>query len=238
MSDSNSRPRRVRWLVAALAVAGIAVLAWGALAPSQGPAPAGGKPTSEAGDGQAQKLKSLQRRQPGDPYALGRPDAPVVMIQYEDYRCPFCAQFSEKIQPELIDRYVKSGTLRIEWRDMPIFGEQSTEVAEAARAAGQQGRFWQFHDAAYSVGDGNSKPDFGPGVIEDLARRAGVPDMSRFEADRADPAIAAEVARDRDEGQRLGVPSTPAFLIGGQAVLGAQPLPEFVSVIDQERANS
>lgn len=238
MSDSSSRSRRIRWLVAALAVAGVAVLAWGALAPSQGPAPDGGKPTSEADDGQAAKLKSLQRRQTGDPYALGRTDAPVVMIQYEDYRCPFCAQFSRKIQPELIDRYVRTGTLRIEWRDMPIFGEQSTEVAEAARAAGRQGRFWQFHDAAYSIGDGNSKPDFGPGVIDDLARRAGVPDMPRFEADRADPAIAAEVTRDRAEGQRLGVPSTPAFLINGQAVLGAQPLPEFAAAIEQEKANA
>lgn len=238
MSDSSSRSRRIRWLVAALAVAGVAVLAWGALAPSQGPAPGGGEPTSEAGDSQAQKLKSLQRRQSGDPYALGRPDAPVVMIQYEDYRCPYCAKFNRDVEPQLIDRYVRSGVLRIEWRDFQKQGGQSVEVAKAARAAAHQGRFWQFHDAAYAASDGSSKPDFPPERVLDLARTAGVPDIDRFNADRADPRIASEIATDQDEARAAGLPTTPAFLINGQAVLGDQPLDQFQSTIDSERGKA
>ena len=71
--------------------------------------------------------------------ALGKPDAPVVMINYAELRCPFCAKFSRDIEPELIKRYVDAGVLRLEWRDFPIFGEESLEAAKAGRAAAAQG---------------------------------------------------------------------------------------------------
>ncbi|MCY4669666.1 MAG: thioredoxin domain-containing protein, partial [Rhodococcus sp.] len=84
-------------------------------------------------------LGDLAHREPDDPMALGDVEAPVVMIAFSDFRCPFCAQFSRETEPQLIDRYVDTGTLRIEWRDLPIFGPQSFDSARAERAAAAHG---------------------------------------------------------------------------------------------------
>src|SRR5665811_161418 len=85
------------------------------------------------------------RRIDGDPTALGDTDAPVVLVEYSDYRCPFCAVFARETLPVLIDEYVESGQVRIEWRDLTVFGQQSIEAAIAGRAAGAQGLFWEFN---------------------------------------------------------------------------------------------
>lgn len=96
-------------------------------------------------------LGDLARRQPNDPMAQGSVTAPVTFIEFADFRCPFCAQFTRTTEPQLVDKYVNSGVLRIEWRDMPIFGEQSMAAARAGRAAAAQGRFWPFVNAVYQA---------------------------------------------------------------------------------------
>lgn len=225
----------LRWGFAVLVVAAVAALAWGAFGGRPSPDPA--QPTAATEQDEiAAVLKSLQRRQPDDPFALGRTDAPVVMIMYEDYRCPFCSKFTADIKPQLIERYVNTGVLRLEWRDYPIFGEESLEVAKAARAAAHQDRFWEFHNAAFARGNGGEKPSFPEETIQEVAREAGVPDLAKFNADRNDPAIMQEIQTDATEGQTLGVSSTPSFIINTQPVLGAQPLDQFIAVIEQERA--
>ena len=85
----------------------------------------------------------LARRDADDYTAIGDVDAPLVMIEYSDYRCPYCALYATETQPELIKKYVDTGKLRIEWRDTPIFGEQSLDAAVAAPAAGEQGMLLQ-----------------------------------------------------------------------------------------------
>lgn len=236
-SNGGRRSPWVPLLVATLAVGIVAVLAWGAFGGQQSSQNSGQQHQASSQDGgMTEQLKALQRRQPGDPFAMGRTDAPVVLIKYEDFRCPFCSKFTADVEPQLIERYVKSGVLRIEWRDFPIFGEESVEMAKAARAAARQGKFWQFHDVAYAMGNGTKKASFPEERIQEVAREAGVPNLEKFNADRSDPAIMQAIQADADEGRRLGVSSTPAFLINGQAILGAQPLEQFASVIEQERA--
>lgn len=178
----------------------------------------------------------LARRTPGDPLALGAVDAPVVMVMFSDFRCPFCAQFSRTTEPELIARYVDSGALRIEWRDMPIFGDESTTAAAAGRAAAKQGRFWEFATAVYADAPETGHPDLTIDTLVDFARTAGVSDLDAFRAAIPDPAIAGEVATDLDLSAEIGVPSTPAFVINGYPLVGAQPLAEFTSLIDKVRA--
>ncbi|MDA3642540.1 DsbA family protein [Saccharopolyspora indica] len=225
----------LRWGFAALVVAVVAALAWGAFGGKPAPDPAQ-QAAAPQQDEVTAALKALQRRQPDDPFALGRTDAPVVMIMYEDYRCPFCSKFTADVKPELIKRYVDTGVLRLEWRDFPIFGEESLEIAKAARAAARQGLFWEFHNAAYARGNGGDKPSFPEETIQELAREVGVPDIAKFNADRDDPAIMQEIQTDAFEGQSLGVSSTPSFIINSQPVLGAQPLDQFIAVIEAERA--
>jgi protein-disulfide isomerase len=171
----------------------------------------------------------MARRQADDPTALGDVDAPVVMVVYSDYHCPYCGRWVQETQPELA-HYVESGDLRIEWRDFPVITDTSEDVARASRAAAEQGAFWEFHEAYYAAaeepGERGTEETLA-GVVDELGLDAG-----RFDEDRAADAAAAQVERDFSEGLSIGVTSTPAFLINGQAVMGAQPLEVFEAVID------
>lgn len=187
----------------------------------------------EGSDGAIGPVGDQARRVDGDPLALGAVDAPVVLVEYSDYRCPFCAKFSQDTSPVLIAEYVDKGLLRIEWRDLPIFGEPSLAAARAGRAAGEQGRFWEFTTALYARAPASGHPDLAPADLRDIAQAAGVPDLDRFDADAAsdrfDDAIAADAAEARD----LGFVSTPSFAINGHPGIGAQPTDAYTDLIDR-----
>lgn len=164
--------------------------------------------------------------------AMGAADAPVVMVNYSEFQCPFCGRFARDTAPELIERYVEPGLLRIEWRDFPYLGEESTRAALAARAAAAQDAFWEFHDALFA--DQADTPNSGK-LTEDyligLARDLDL-DMPRFEDDFHDGAGEAAIRVDFDEGLSIGVNGTPTFLVNGTPVVGAQPLDVFVQTIE------
>ncbi|MFD3568307.1 DsbA family protein [Streptomyces sp. NPDC058671] len=176
------------------------------------------------------ELEAYARRDASDRLAIGRADAPVVLIEYADFKCGYCGKFARDTEPVLIDRYVADGTLRIEWRNFPIFGEESEAVARASWAAGQQGRFWQFHKAAYA--EGAKEKGFGKDRLAALAEEAGVPDAARFAKDTDGPAARAAVREDQEQGYALGATSTPSFLVNGRPIAGAQPLETFTETIE------
>ncbi|MGW2300447.1 DsbA family protein [Streptomyces sp. NPDC001809] len=176
------------------------------------------------------ELEAYARRDPADRLALGRADAPVVLIEYADFKCGYCGKFARDTEPVLIEKYVDNGTLRIEWRNFPIFGAESEAVARASWAAGQQGRFWEFHRAAYA--EGAKEKGFGKERLAALAKEAGVPDAARFAQDSEGAAAREAVAADQEQGYSLGATSTPSFLINGRPIAGAQPLETFTETIE------
>jgi len=195
---------------------------------------AAGAPSASAGEAAAiGPLGDLARRQEGDPLALGRTDAPVTMTIFSDYRCPFCAKFSRETEQQLIDEYVNDGRLRLEWRDYPIFGPESTVAAHAGRAAALQGKFWEYNRAVYADTPERTKPDLPEDKLLTYAEQAGIADMARFRADMDSPEVAQAVERDLAEGSAIGVPSTPAFVVNGYPIMGAQPVEAFRAQIDQ-----
>ena len=107
---------------------------------------AGAAPTP-ASTAPAQTWEQLVRRESDDPMALGEADAPVVMVAYSEFQCPFCGKFARDTEPVLIEKYVEDGTLRIEWRDFPYLGPESTVAARGGRAAAAQDRFGGFEQA-------------------------------------------------------------------------------------------
>ena len=173
----------------------------------------------------------------GAPIALGRENAPVVMFAYSDFQCPFCGKFARDTEPELIKKYVDNGTLRIEWRDFPYLGPESLTAAKAARAAAIQGKFWPFHDALYA----DQPPPNSGKLTEDhlagIAKRLKL-DVPQFRRDLKSQQVADAVARDFSDGQAHGISGTPAFLINGRFVIGAQPLEVFTKVIDEAAKNA
>ncbi|MER6105546.1 thioredoxin domain-containing protein [Streptomyces sp. NPDC001832] len=176
------------------------------------------------------ELAQLARRDPGDKLALGRVDAPVVLIEYADFKCGYCGKFARDTEPELVKKYVDNGILRIEWRNFPIFGAGSEAAARAAWAAGQQDRFWQYYSAAYA--EGAKEKGFDKDQLKALAQQAGVPDLDRFLRDTDSSAARAAVSKDQEEAYGIGATSTPSFLINGRPIAGAQSMETFTQAIE------
>ncbi|ONK11990.1 thioredoxin domain-containing protein [Streptomyces sp. MP131-18] len=175
----------------------------------------------------------LARRDADDPLAVGPADAPVVMIEYVDFQDAFAGIHARGTHGELVEEYVGTGALRIEVRNFPINGPESDAAARAAWAAGQQDRFWEFHDAAFAEEFHRDSGRFDEDGVLALAEAADVPDLARFEADMASDEAGEAVGRDAQEAYDLGVTSTPSFLLNGQALHGARSADEFRDVIDQ-----
>lgn len=182
-------------------------------------------------------LLSLPRRDPADSTAMGDVDAPVVMIEWADFRCPFCSVFAEDTLPEL-QHYFDDGLLRFEFRDLAIFGDESVYAAVAARAAGEQGMHHEFMRELYAATPNQGHPDVDEALVVAVAESIGVPDMEQFNADLGSAELENLVLLDSREASALGLGSVPAFVVGTQVVQGAQPLPYFEQVIEQELAKA
>ncbi|GHG70069.1 DsbA family protein [Streptomyces griseocarneus] len=221
-------------LVVAVTAAGIAIARNGGGSGKSEPT-AGAQPSFDPQQPTYDRLEKItSRRDAGDPLAVGKADAPVVLVEYADYQCSFCGRFTRETQPELVRKYVDEGVLRIEFRNFPIFGKDSERAARAAWAAGRQGRFPQFHHELFAKlrkGDALAEDK-----LVDLAGKAGVKDLDRFREDLNGSAAEAAVKKDQEEGYALGVKSTPTFLVGGRPLAGAQPLKEFEAAIAQAKA--
>ena len=206
--------------VAALAAAAVlaTVAAVGALAPRQARAQA-----AQSSDTVQMQLGALE-------YALGRPDAPLTVVEFTDYQCPYCRRFEAETWPRLKRDWIDTGKLRFIVRDLPLeIHSTARPAAEAAHCAGEQGRFWRMHDLLLGV-----HADLSPKGIDALAREAGV-DPSRFHACVAAHKYSADIARNLAEADRLGLDGTPSFIIGrtvngvltGERVSGALPYDDF-----------
>ncbi len=207
-------------------------------APGAGPAPAGATlDASDTSDPRARARLGTARRDPGDPLALGRVDAPLVVVEFGDFQCPFCRLFAQNTEPELLRRYVDAGQVRLEWRDYAYLGPESVTAAVAARAAARQGRFWPFHDALYAAQRPENRGAVDEAFLSGIARDVGL-DPVRFAADRADPALREAVESDLRTGTSLGITGVPTFLVGDQLIFGAQPLPTFTGAIDAALARA
>lgn len=210
--------------------AGQAAVGGGTQTPATDEAVAG---ESTAGSGTGSELAT---RDPNDPLAIGDVDAPVVLVEWADFRCPFCAVVTNQTLPTIFDEYVEQGLVRYEFRDVAFFGDESVDAAVAARAAGEQGRFPEYLEAVFAAAPEKGHPDMPREKLIGFAAEAGVPDLEKFEQDldRADlrDAVLASTA----EAQKLGVTSVPFFVAGDQAIAGAQPIENFRALLDEQLA--
>jgi protein-disulfide isomerase len=161
---------------------------------------------------------------PQDGLVLGDPAAEVTLYEYGDLQCPVCKAFSEGIVSEVIDSEVRSGEAKIEFRNFTIISEESVPAAAAAIAAGRQGRGWDFVELFYR-NQGLEASGYVTGeFLTEVARGAGVPDISRWSRDRKSDAILAQVKRETEEAQSLGLTGTPSFAVSGPATKGKEVL--------------
>jgi protein-disulfide isomerase len=163
----------------------------------------------------------------GEAYSLGNPDAPVTIVEFSDFHCPFCRQAHGIVQ-QVLARY--GDAVRLVYKDMPLdsLHPDARAAAEAALCAGAQGKFWEYHDALFA-----SEPDVSVTALSRLTKQVGL-DAAAFDACYSARTYKARVEATVQEGARLGVTGTPTFFINGRNLTGAQPLERFVKIIDEE----
>ncbi len=161
--------------------------------------------------------------------ALGPADAAVTIVKFEDFQCPYCRRAHATLR-ELRERY--GDKLRIVHRDMPIESLHPgiTLAHRAARCAGEQGKFWEYHDALYAA-PARSTPE----QMLDFAGQLEL-DAPALQSCLASGKYDAAIQQDVDQGVSLGITGTPAFFINGRLLYGAQPIERFIAIIDEELA--
>jgi protein-disulfide isomerase len=159
----------------------------------------------------------------------GTPNAPVTVVEFSDFECPFCKQAHPTLK-QLLERY--PGKVRLAYRDFPLdsIHPQARRAAEAARCAHDQGKFWEYHDVLFT-----QSPRLGTDDLRRYAEQVGL-DVTKFDGCVAAGVHKAGVQRDLDEGNRLGITGTPAFFINGRPLTGTQPIEAFTRLIEQELA--
>ncbi|PLV99841.1 disulfide bond formation protein DsbA [Corynebacterium ulcerans] len=185
----------------------------------------------------AEDILNVHRRNAKDPFAIGALDAPVVISEYSDFECPFCAKWSNETEPTIIKDYVDKGLVRIEWNDLPVNGPDAVLAAKAGRAAAAQGKFNEFRSALFQASKTiKGHPENKLANFEEFARQAGVKDITRFSREATDSTYDSVVNKAREYAGSLGINGTPGFVVGTQYVSGAQPTEVFVRAIETELA--
>ncbi len=161
--------------------------------------------------------------------SLGPEDAPITVVEFSDFQCPFCA----KLAPTIHALPERHADVRVVFRQLPLPNHpMARPAAAAALAAGRQGKFWEMHDALFAHG-GKIDED----AIEEAAEAIGL-DVEQWKRDREDPAIEQMIAEDETLARELGVRGTPASFVNGMFMGGAQPPEAFDAKIQEERTGA
>ncbi len=152
---------------------------------------------------------------PRDGNVLGDPNAPLTVIEYGDYQCPGCQQFAiGGSQTQLINDFVKTGKVKLEFKDFAFIGQESKDAAAAAGCAADQNKFWEFHDALYVNQLGENTGSFTKARLKEIAKTAGL-DTGAFNSCIDKGTHVDAVTASAQEARSLGVTSTPSLVING-----------------------
>lgn len=195
------------------------------------PAAAAAQPAGQAKPPANPTLRAVVSNLP----SLGQATAPLTMVMYTDYECPFCRRFEKETLPQLRQQYIDSGKLKLVVKDLPLaMHANAAKAAEANHCAAEQGRYWAYRQPLTALAEPLSVPR-----LTALAGDTGL-DRARFEECLRVGLFAPAVAHSVAEAGRLGIDGTPTFIIGrehdgyveGQRLVGAQPLAAFAQKID------
>jgi protein-disulfide isomerase len=161
--------------------------------------------------------------------ALGSKDAPVTIVEFTDFQCPYCKATQATLK-QLHDKY--GDKIRLVHMDFPLpFHAHSLDAAKGARCANEQGKFWPFHDALFA-----DQSKLAPADLKATAKTLGM-NSAKFDTCFDSAKYDSQIKADQAVGQKVGVDGTPAFFIDGRPLTGAQPAPKFEELIDDELAN-
>lgn len=159
----------------------------------------------------------------------GDKKAPVTIIEFSDYQCPYCARFYTDTLPKLEETYIKTGKAKLIMRDFPLsFHQFAQKASEAAECADDQGKYWEYHNKLF---DNQQALDIAS--LKKYAKDLSL-DTAKFDSCLDTGKYTAEVQKDFQDGQKAGVSGTPSFFVNGNRIVGAQPFPAFEQIIEAE----
>jgi protein-disulfide isomerase len=168
--------------------------------------------------------------------AIGDPNAPITVIEYADFQCPFCLSFVSETKPQLEEQYIRTGKVYFVYRDFPLVDIHPGALlaAHVAGCAAEQGSFWPMHDRLYA---GAAKHEWSSGSGEDFRTFLGYARDLQLDVGALQQCInsnqqAPRIAADYRAGGERGVRSTPTFLINGQPFIGARPYADWQRYLD------
>ncbi len=174
------------------------------------------RPALQAGESLPGQVEANQRFTgiPQRGITLGDPRAPVTMVEFADLQCPFCRQYTERVLPTLVADYVRSGKVKMVFRNVVIIDQDSHLAAEMAAAAGLQNKLWEYVDIFYA-NQGDERSGYVTDVfLEKIGRAVRGLDVDKAMADRKLPKVQTQLAQAQAEMQLAGVTGTPSFLLG------------------------
>jgi protein-disulfide isomerase len=183
------------------------------------------------------RVSSLPANELKGPAAgLGNPNAPLVIVEFSDFQCPYCARFHLNTFPQLKEKYIDTGKVYFVYRHFPLgFHQQAQKAAEAAECAREQGenKFWEMHDAIFqALLSGGAEA-----ISQDsLSRKAGELGLNKEHFDKClqEGRYAKRIREDKAAAARVGVTGTPTFVVGDKIFSGAYPFSAFKRVVEQE----
>lgn len=167
-----------------------------------------------------------------DGQAIGDPKAPLTMVEFTDYDCPFCRRFALQVMPSIKKNYIQTGKLRYVLRDFPLsqIHPKAKNAAVAAHCAGEQNKYWEMHEVLFQ-----KNREHNPDQLKGHAKALGLDD-AKFSECLGSKRYDKKIATDLTDGQKAGVRGTPTFFVGptadgktiiGRAVTGARPYEAF-----------
>jgi protein-disulfide isomerase len=168
-----------------------------------------------------------------DDPSIGDEDAPILIVEFSDFQCPYCTRFHQQTLQPLLEQY--GDKIRFVYRDYPLTGihPDALKAAEAAECADEQGKFWDLHDAMF---ENQTVTGVGVAAIAGMAENIEGLDVDALNECIESGKYAEEVQKDMTDASSYGVTGTPTFFINGVRLVGAQPLTAFTVIIDQELA--
>lgn len=163
-----------------------------------------------------------------DDPSQGDPKAPITLIEFSEFQCPFCKRTRATLS-KILDTY--KGKIHYVFRDFPLsFHQQAKPAAIAANCANKQNKYWEFNAKLFE-----NQQKLGNALYQSLAKDAGL-DLDAFNKCLKDKTVANEIDMDQEDGMSVGVSGTPAYFINGKFLSGAQPFEAFKEIIDEELA--
>ncbi len=181
---------------------------------------------------QAGRPKNNAQVSIGDSPVLGDKNAKITIVEFADFRCPFCERFYRDSEKQIILNYVNTGKAKFVFKNYAFLGQESVWASEAAECANEQGKFWEYHNWLYD----NQAPEsnlayYSKANLIKYAGKVGL-DTAKFSSCLNSDKYSGKVAAELNEGKNAGVNGTPTVFINGQSVVGAQPFSVFKSIID------